>query len=379
MSHTTVYIESLVMCILFLCALFLLNVRHGRPRHFYHLLAIYSMTVLSAILDILWILIDGKAEWAFLQYATHPIYLSLFTLIGTVWFHYCARFLPFPVSDKVWKSLLVHVPPTVILLLNITSPFTGLMFYLDEGYHYCRGPLYYTQMIAYIYLIVAAILALKARKEAQLTTDRKQLASLATFCVSPLLLGAVSTVTPPGSIPTMQFSILFSLFLIFVEDQAIKITNDSLTGLHNRHSLDYSINERINRYKRNGERFFILLGDMDDFKSINDTYGHMEGDRMLKVVADVLDSIAKDHGSRACRMGGDEFAIVVACTSLSTAAEIKERIRADLAQASQREDRYLSISIGIAEYQHHMTLIQFLDLADQNAYHEKRMKKTSAK
>lgn len=371
MSHTTVYLESLGMCILFLCALLLLNIRHGRPRHFYHLLAIYCLTILSALLDILWILIDGKAEWAFLQYSTHPIYLSCFALIGTVWFHYCAKFLPFSCFDTVWKKLLVHVPPAVILLLNITSPFTGLMFYLDEGYHYCRGPLYYIQMLAYVYLVIAAVLALKARKDAQLTTDRKQLGSLASFCVSPLLLGAVSTVAPPGSIPTMQFSILFSLFLIFVEDQGIKITNDSLTGLHNRHSLDYSISEYINRYKKNGERFFILLGDMDDFKAINDTYGHMEGDRMLKVVADILDAIAKDYGSRASRLGGDEFAIVVTCGSLSTAAEIRNRIYENLAQASVREERDLSISIGIAEYEHHFTLIQFLDQADQNMYLEK--------
>ena len=53
---------------------------------------------------------------------------------------------------------------------------------------------------------------------------------------------------------------------------------------------------------------FFAIVDMDGMKQINDTYGHMEGDRMLKVVADILDAIAKDYGSRASRMGGDEFA-----------------------------------------------------------------------
>ena len=371
MSHTTVYIESLGMCILFLCALLVLNLRQGMLHRFRHIVAIYCLTILSALLDILWILIDSKAEWAILQYLTHPIYLSCFTLIGTIWFRYCANHLPFPIMDKFWKKLLIYLPPVVILLLNITSPFTGLMFYLDEGYHYCRGPLYYIQFIAYIYLLISAVLALIARKDAQISADRKHLLSLASFCVSPLLLGIVSTIAPPGSIPTMQFSILFSLFLIFVEQQAIKITNDSLTGLYNRYSLDYSISEQINRYKKNGTRFFILLGDMDDFKAINDTYGHMEGDRMLKVVADILDAIAMDYGSRASRMGGDEFAIVVTCSSISVASEIKDRIQNCLAEASAREERNLSISIGIAEYQDHMNIIQFLDLADKNLYLEK--------
>ena len=59
MSHTTVYIESLCVCILFLCALFVLNIKHGPSRHFPLLASIYCMTTLSALLDILWILIDG--------------------------------------------------------------------------------------------------------------------------------------------------------------------------------------------------------------------------------------------------------------------------------------------------------------------------------
>ena len=371
MSHTTVYIESLGFCILFLCALFILNIKHGRPRYFPHLAAIYCMTTLSALLDILWILIDGHKEYAYLQYLTHPIYLSCFTLIGTIWFIYCSKSLPFPILEKRWQRLLLFFPPAVIIALNISSPFTGLMFYLDEAYHYCRGPLYYTQMVAYVYLVIATVLTLKARKEAQFFADRKHLTSLASFCVSPLLLGMISVITPPGSIPTMQFSILFSLFLIFVDGQSIKITHDSLTGLYNRHSLDHSINEHINRYRKNGEPFYILMADLDHFKSINDTYGHMEGDRMLQVVADILDSIAKDYDSRAARMGGDEFAIVVACRSFRAAHSIKEKIRRDLEEAGRREDRDLAVSIGIAEYSNHMTITQFLDMADQNLYLEK--------
>jgi len=90
---------------------------------------------------------------------------------------------------------------------------------------------------------------------------------------------------------------------------------------------------------------------------------------------DILDAIAKDYGSRASRMGGDEFAIVVTCGSPTVADEMKDRIYETLAEASVREDRDLSISIGIAEYQHHLTLIQFLDQADQNMYREKTARK----
>ena len=371
MNHTTVYIESLCVCILFLCALFILNIKHGPPRHFPLLASIYCMTTLSALLDILWVLIDGLQEYAYLQYLTHPIYLSCFTLIGTVWVIYCSKSLPFQILKKRWQHMVLWALPTVIIVLNITSPFTGLMFYLDEEYHYCRGPLYYIQMVGYVYLVTAGILTLKARKDAQFYTERQHLSSLASFCVSPLLLGLFSVIAPPGGIPSMQFSILFSLFLIFVEDQAIKVTHDSLTGLYNRYSLDHSINDYINRYRKTGEPFYILMADLDHFKSINDTYGHMEGDRMLKVVADILDSIAKDHDSRASRMGGDEFAIVVSCRSFGAAHAIKEQIRNSLTEAGKREDRDLAVSIGIAEYKNQMSITQLLEIADQNLYLEK--------
>lgn len=371
MSHTTVYIESLAVCIIFLATLFILNLKHGVPDYFGCIAAIYGLTILSALLDIAWILVDGKPDLVGIAYFLHTVYLSCFVVIGGLWFSYCCKRLPFEGLHNPLRQAAILAPLALIVAINFLSPITGWTFYLDENARYCRGPLYPVLFISYIYLVAASVLSLKAKLNSQLSVERKRFSSLASFGISPVLLGALSVIAPPGSIPSMQFSILFSLLLMFVRFQETKITNDSLTGLHNRYSLDYAIHERINRFKKHGEPFFILLGDMDDFKTINDTYGHMEGDRMLKVVADILDTIAKDYGSRASRLGGDEFAIVVTCGSLSTAAEIRNRIYENLAQASVREERDLSISIGIAEYEHHFTLIQFLDQADQNMYLEK--------
>lgn len=371
MSHTTVYIESLSICILFLIALFVLNLRHEPPSHFGNIALIYILTALSAVIDIVWILTDGKQEYTWLAYIMHPIYLSIFVFIGGIWFDYCCKLLPFEIMNARWKRWLTFLPIPLIVGVNISSPFTGLTFYLDESFRYCRGPAYGILLISYLYLVAATVLSIVAMRHAQLSADKMRYRSLASFGFSPVAVGLLSVIAPPGSIPSMQFSVLFSLMLMFVEFQGTKITSDSLTGLHNRYSLDYSISERINRYRKNGEPFFILLGDMDQFKKINDTYGHMEGDRMLKLVADILDSIAKDYGSRASRMGGDEFAIVVTCGKLATVSEIKQRIHSALEDASTREQRDLSISIGIAEYHGDMTLIQFLDQADQNLYLEK--------
>lgn len=371
MSHTTVYIESLVICILFLTALFVLNLRHEPPAHFRSIALIYILTALSAVIDIVWILTDGKQKFTWLAHIMHPLYLSSFVVISGIWFDYCCKLLPFNVLSARWKRWLTYLPILLIVCVNLSSPFTGLTFYLDESYRYCRGPLYGILLVSYLYLAAATVLSIVAMRRAQLSTDKMRFRSLASFGFSPVAVGVFSVIAPPGSIPSMQFSVLFSLMLMFVEFQGTKITNDSLTGLNNRYSLDYAINERINRYRKNGERFFILLGDMNQFKKINDTYGHMEGDRMLKLVADILDTIAKDYGSRASRMGGDEFAIVVTCGRLATASEIKDRIHTALADASDREQRNLSISIGIAEYHGDMTLIQFLDQADQNLYLEK--------
>src|SRR6266700_5151533 len=101
---------------------------------------------------------------------------------------------------------------------------------------------------------------------------------------------------------------------------------DSLTDLYNRKKLDDILAEQYARFLRNHRPFAVLMLDLDNFKSINDNYGHVAGDEVLADVAAILRRSVRniDH---VARYGGEEFVVVLVETALDAALDIAERIR----------------------------------------------------
>lgn len=130
-------------------------------------------------------------------------------------------------------------------------------------------------------------------------------------------------------------------------------THDSLTELYNRHYFDKIMSCKINDYQKNKNKFSVLMIDLDDFKNINDSYGHATGDLALKKVADILlKSIRKND--LATRIGGDEFAVILIDTDLNQAKLVAEKIRKNITNiiinSSNKKKIRISASIGISNY-----------------------------
>ena len=123
--------------------------------------------------------------------------------------------------------------------------------------------------------------------------------------------------------------------------------SDSLTGLANRRRLFEALHTEISRSKRTGREFALMLLDLDQFKNINDKYGHLVGDRALCRLTGVLQSCCRSIDT-AARLGGDEFALVLPETGAADAALVGERIRALL--TNDEEEPALSVSVGVAAY-----------------------------
>jgi diguanylate cyclase (GGDEF)-like protein len=129
-------------------------------------------------------------------------------------------------------------------------------------------------------------------------------------------------------------------------------TTDGLTGLYNHRSFQERMDEAMARAKRSGVKLSVILMDIDHFKKVNDTYGHPEGDKVLKGVAAVL-----RKGIRAvdfvARYGGEEFAVIMEGTDRKGAMIKAERIRTDVkaGQYSSEQGRFsVTISLGIATW-----------------------------
>jgi diguanylate cyclase (GGDEF)-like protein len=130
-------------------------------------------------------------------------------------------------------------------------------------------------------------------------------------------------------------------------------THDPLTGLHNRRYFNEMIEYELGRSERHKHEFAILMLDLDDFKDVNDTYGHPCGDLVLKQVADILHANMR-KGDLATRIGGDEFAILLTETGKANAMVVAEKLRNQLRghtfQTPEGKQFHITTSIGVIIY-----------------------------
>jgi diguanylate cyclase (GGDEF)-like protein len=151
-------------------------------------------------------------------------------------------------------------------------------------------------------------------------------------------------------------------------------TNDFLTGLPNARALSMHLDDEIARCKREHGTAAILVCDLDGFKKINDRYGHLAGDKVLKLFAKLMREVCRET-DYAARMGGDEFVIVA---PNMTPGSVSERIAllSALAQEAGREvcgSDLLSLSAGAAFYpQDGSETEQLLSEADRKMYAAKQ-------
>jgi len=150
-------------------------------------------------------------------------------------------------------------------------------------------------------------------------------------------------------------------------------TTDELTRIGNRRSLIESVNSELNRCRRTGAAMSMLLFDLDHFKSVNDTHGHLAGDAALKQVALLLKSALRAYDILG-RIGGEEFAIFLSNTSAEEAKEIAERIRISIAETRFSHEGAvipLAVSVGITTLGCDALFEQLYQQADEALYQSK--------
>lgn len=114
----------------------------------------------------------------------------------------------------------------------------------------------------------------------------------------------------------------------------VSSTIDALTGIGNRRKFDSAVELTVRRAGRTGTGVGLVLIDVDHFKAFNDHYGHQEGDRCLRTVAQILEQSAKRATDIVCRYGGEEFAVVVTHTEPDGPARLAEVLRATIEKLS---------------------------------------------
>lgn len=229
-------------------------------------------------------------------------------------------------------------------LLSITSPFTHLLFSVDNGV-YSRGDFFYAPTIlAFIYLFVSILIVYKKL----MIIPKRKAFSIIMFPVAPLSIGVLQllNVVPPVTWSALSLSIL----LLYLNTQNNRLGTDYLTGANNRRALDYYLSYRIKNFKIN-KGFGGLLIDIDNFKQINDSLGHDIGDEALEMSVSILQNSLRNRDFIS-RYAGDEFVVIVDIDNVDSLKIIIDRINdsLDVFNSAGVKPFKLGMSIGYEIY-----------------------------
>jgi diguanylate cyclase (GGDEF)-like protein len=186
-------------------------------------------------------------------------------------------------------------------------------------------------------------------------------------------VGALGYITDPTDLDLLlartRTLLEFKAYLDVCEEAAF---TDHLTGLANRRRFERQLEREVNRTLRLEHPFSLLMIDIDNFKRLNDTFGHDMGDEAIRRIGKVL-----REGTRgidlAARIGGEEFAVLLVETELTRGLEVAERLRLAIRDLSIPPVDYLTASFGVAECPScAQTSTDILKAADNLLYQAKR-------
>ena len=373
MNYIIMYSTTLLVSFTLTLILYLHHRRYWNTISHKPIQNIYILNMTSALMCIVWCLTDGKPELSWINTIANLIEFNSLGFCGYFWMKYCLKFMDIPAWKTGKANVLLSLPILTVMVLILSSPATHFAFYIDEDGFFQRGTIYFIQQTGYLYILLSSILCLWYRKKCSTSRERRHINVLAMFPLSPAFFGGLQILAPSGVAPTLQFSILISLFSVFVDELDQKITRDSLTQLTNHYEFERILQNKMKGRIKGDPKLYVLVCDMDDFKSINDNYGHIEGDEALKLVAKVLNQTGSGYDAKCARMSGDEFLALLETDKTEYAESFTSEIQSNIRKASEDLPYDLDISIGIAEYDGNMSLIELIDKADKRMYAQKRL------
>ena len=279
-------------------------------------------------------------------------------------------------SEKVWRPWYTVLLCFTALLL-IANEFTGWLFYIDDNNVYHRGHLVLLSFaLQYALFAVLLVRVFVFGRSVRTLRYAKIKNSFMWICIIMLVFGILQ-ILAGGIIALQSFGITAGAFIMFLLFQDDQITNDMLTGLNNRHAFDSYIIDKLHTYENGshgGNRLYLVLMDINNFKRINDNYGHIEGDKALKTVATALKRVGGNYSSALfiSRFGGDEFAAVYESPSEKRVITLCKEIKKALIEDTEDSTYRLTIGAGYAVYTgKEMTLTSLYEIADKALYEDK--------
>ena len=347
-DYTFYYIESNIVCIIIILMLLHRNFsssdKQTRQVYFDYILLGH---VLYFISDSFWVLIyAGKLPInrfsASLVNAANAIILTLVSCYLALYIEISrgSAFLG-DYRNRLLARLPAQIACALIVILFVFFPQTML----DENYQTTGLYSIIFLCVPIVYIFTTCIRSLKAALNEDNYENRSLYLLSAFYPLGIIIFGIIQTMFLEA--PIYCFTSTIMLIYMYLLDLDDKISLDPLTGLNNRAQLRrYMANEL--RHNPDSEYYVIML-DLNKFKNINDTFGHIEGDKAITMTADALKRACLDHVSRPflSRYGGDEFIIILRSADEDAVLKLEEKIHQELEEENRKLDNGYKLSAAI--------------------------------
>ena len=255
-------------------------------------------------------------------------------------------------NQKGYQLFLLCVPFLLLISLLIINYSDEFLFSITSQNTYLRGPYFYIYGICtYVYVFYSIAVILKNKR----SLTKQELVPYIITPIFPIVIGIVQFFVSMDVMmvwPAVAVSILIMQLYVLSE----KINLDHLTGLYNRKYLDNYVEDmlqlnRINYSAKAKKKFAAIMLDIDNFKNINDSYGHVEGDNAIIAAARLLNKSVR-KGDFVSRYGGDEFLIILDQCHDEAPKKVLERIEENVQRFNSISDlKYcIEFSIGYKVY-----------------------------
>lgn len=338
-------------------------------------------TTIFTIADAGWIIFNTLLfpNNILVNYTVNIIYFVASAFIGITWFWFCEYILGF----RFWrhKSLLflLHIPFIALFFLSLSSPLTHAIFYIDSLNQYHRGPFHNLQVFCMnVYFVTTSIQGIIRLFDKNEIAMKKKYISISTLILWAFTAQMIQVCIP--GYPTIEIGLTMALLSVYIELRNSIISLDQLTQINNRSQLLKYLSQKFKAFNSDdsSKNLYLMVLDVDDFKHINDKFGHIEGDFALKLVADSLKKVAANTNCFISRFGGDEFIVVAENETDAQTEKLCKEIRGQILKDSKKSGKkyQISASIGFAKKDaNNTTVSDLLRSADTAMYKNKQARK----
>ncbi|WP_352400949.1 GGDEF domain-containing protein [Anaerotignum sp.] len=267
------------------------------------------------------------------------------------------------------------LPLLVWILIAFCSPYNHWIYVVDVQNAFSPGSFFYLQDIfIYGYIFASGLLAFTRYYTETILEQQKLCLHLFIYSMIPLFGKCVEVVFPRLQIAVP--AVVISIVMLYLSNMKNELFLDPLTKLYNRRQFQLHLAQNTKLSSQGN--IFLIFFDINNFKTINDKFGHVEGDKALIMVAQVLKAVFSDSKAFLSRYGGDEFAVILSKEEQEVLSYLKQ-IDLSLIDISKALPYHLSLSAGYSIYGQDdaTTLEGLVQAADRKMYCDKQEKKNS--